>query len=124
MFDRLEAYTKVLEGVKDLATAQAAKPAIEKLTKDFKAAVAEAKSLGEPSAAVKKEIEADAAMQQRAVGITKRLVAATQKVSSIPEAVEVLKDPIIAFQKVMQGGSKAAPPADAPKSEAKAKSKP
>ena len=54
--DKMEEMVEVMKGIKDEASAKAARPKMEQIKKDMEAIKAKSQALGEPSADVKKKL--------------------------------------------------------------------
>jgi hypothetical protein len=108
MFDKLEAYNSILEGVKDKATAQSARTKVEKLTAEFKTTVAKAKALGDPPENVRKEIESDTTMKERATQILTKMNTVTRQLAANQELLAIVRPALVEFQQTFRSSQEKA----------------
>ncbi len=98
LFTKLEEFSTVLATANDAASAEVAKPKLAKINKEITALSQAATALGEPSAAIRAEMDADEKLTERAQSIMAKLVPLTQKVAADPAVLSVLRQTMRDFQ--------------------------
>lgn len=108
---KLEEFSTALDTAKDGPTAEAAKPKLAKINKEIEALSRSAAAMGEPSPAMKQELDNDPKMRARAAAIMNKLVPLTQRIAADPAILPILQQTMKDFQRASAGGAAPEPPA-------------